>query len=250
MTGDGNWTWFIPGQVPTLIDAGVGQPAHVDAIVEAAAGAPLQVLVTHGHSDHASGAAAIAARLPGSRFLKMPWTDVDATRGVPWEPIGDGDVFSAGDVTLTAVHTPGHATDHLCFWSEAARALFGGDLAIATTTVWIPSREGAVAAYLASLERVLALRPARIYPAHGPVIDDPAALLTKYLAHRRRRDAQILDALRRGPATVPVLVSTIYREVPDVLTKRAIETVTAHLLKLQHDGLVDRDGEAWHIIEP
>jgi len=252
MTGDGNWTWLIPGRVPTLIDAGVGDPRHLDAIEVALGGAPLaQVLVTHNHPDHASGAPAIARRMPAARFMKMPAPD-DGTGGpVHWEPIGDGDRVEAGDTSIVAVHTPGHAPDHLCFWHEETRTVFGGDLAQMGATVWLPSTQGGdVAMYIASLERVLGLRPARLLPGHGPRIDDPVALLHWYIEHRREREAQIVDALRRGDTAVEAVVARIYRELPAVLVPQARETVTAHLQKLERERRVRRRDNAWTIIEP
>ena len=98
-----------------------------------------QVLVTHGHSDHASGAPAIAARMPSARFLKYLWPGRDQRWDVPWVPIAGDDRIEVGETTVTAVHTAGHAPDHLCFWHAESRTLFGGDLAIEDTTVWIPS---------------------------------------------------------------------------------------------------------------
>jgi glyoxylase-like metal-dependent hydrolase (beta-lactamase superfamily II) len=127
--------------------------------------------------------------------------------------VRDGDVLEAGDTTLVAVHTPGHAPDHLCLWHGASRAIFGGDLVQGGSTVWIPSARGGgdLAAYLSSLERVLALNPAKLFPAHGPVVDEPSALIRQYLAHRRERERQILDALRAGDAAAEALVATVYR---------------------------------------
>ena len=252
MTGDGNWTWLLPGRVPTLIDAGTGEPRHVDALAAALAGASLaQVLVTHAHVDHASGAVVIAQRFPGVRFFKMPWAERDRRWPVPWQSIADGDVVQAGDARLRAVHTPGHAPDHLCFWHEESRTMFAGDLAVKGTTVYIPPNlRGDLADYLASLERVRALRPARLLPAHGPVIDDPDALLNSYLQHRREREEQILSALRGGPATPEALVPLIYRGLRENLTLVARETVLAHLLKLEREGRAGRRDESWHIIDP
>ena len=252
MTGDGNWTWLIPGRIPTLIDAGTGDPRHLDALEAALAGASLtQVLVTHAHVDHASGVVAIAERFPDVRFLKMPWAERDGRWPVPWQPIGDNDIVEAGDDRLRAVHTPGHAPDHVCFWHEQSRAMFSGDLAVKGTTVYIPPNlRGDLADYLTSLERVRALKPVRLLPAHGPVIDDPDAVLSNYLQHRREREEQILSALRDGPATPDALVPLIYRGLRENLTQVARETVLAHLLKLERDGRARRRDESWHIIEP
>lgn len=251
MTGEGNWTWFVPGRIPTLIDAGVGQPGHLDSLLAALGGATtLQVLVTHGHSDHASGAPAIAARVPGARFLKMPWPARDGRWAVPWAPLADGDPVDVGDERLTVVHTPGHAPDHLCFWHASSRTLFGGDLAIDGTTVWIPSTDdGDLHAYMASLDRILALDPLRIYPAHGPVIADPARLLRQYIAHRARREAQILEAIGAGDERPEAIVARVYAALDGELRTRARETVIAHLRKLERGGRVRRTDDAWHIID-
>lgn len=250
MTGAGNWTWLIAGRVPTLVDAGVGDPRHLDAIEDALGGATLsQVLVTHHHADHASGAPAIAGRMPHARFLKMPWPDADAGWPARWQPVADGERLDAGDTSLVAVHTPGHAPDHLCFWHEETRTVFSGDLALIGSSVWIRSGPGGdVAAYIASLERILALNPARMFPAHGPVVEDPGSLLRSCITHRLEREAQILDALRSGDTRAEVLVSRLYRGLDEALVPRARETVIAHLQKLEREGRVHPSGEAWHMI--
>ena len=252
MTGAGNWTWLIEGRVPTLVDAGVGDPKHLDAIEQALNGAVLsQVLVTHKHSDHAAGVPAIASRMPGTRFLKCPWPEPDSRSGVEWEPVEDGTRLEAGDVTLVAVHTPGHAPDHLCFWHEESRTVFCGDLALRGGTVWVPARlQGDMGAYIASLERILALNPSKMLPAHGPVIDDPARLLRQYIEHRLEREAQVIDALRRGDETVPAIAARIYQGLQEIFIPLAEESVTAHLHKLERDGRARSREGAWHIIEP
>lgn len=252
ITGAGNWTWLIPGRVPTLVDAGTGDPRHLDALVQALDGAMLaQVLVTHSHSDHAAGAPAIAARMPNARFRKMPWPERDALWKVTWEAIADAAVIAVGDTTVTAIHTPGHAPDHLCFWHAESRTLFGGDLAVQGSTVWIPtSLSGDLSEYMASLERILALAPARILPAHGAVIEEPQELLQGYIAHRREREQQVLEALRAGDSDPDAIVDRIYRSIKERLVPLAREGVIAQLIKLEHEGRARRDGDAWHIIDP
>ena len=229
MTGTGNWTWLIPGRVPTLIDAGTGEPAHLDAV------------------DKAKG----RRNMFCEAFFKMPWPERDSRWPAPWEPIGDGQYVEAGDDRLRAVYTPGHAPDHLCFWHGESRTLFSGDLAVKGTTVYIPTNlRGDLADYLASLQRVRTLKPARLLPAHGPVIDDPDVVLRGYLEHRRDREEQILSALREGDATPEALVPLIYRGLKEGLFQVARETVLAHLLKLERDGRATRREDSWHIIEP
>lgn len=252
MTGDGNWTWLLAGRVPTLIDAGTGDPRHLDALAAALGGEQLvQVLVTHAHTDHASGAAALAARFPGVRFRKMPWVERDVRHTVDWEPLADGARVEAGDVVLRAVHTPGHAPDHLCFFHDESGGLFGGDLLVKGITVWIPGdTPGAMAAYMQSLRRVMALRPARIYPAHGSVIDEPSMLLEGTLAHRLEREGQVLEVLQSGRASATAVARRIYRGLDERLLPFAEQSVTAHLMKLEDEGRVSRGAEAWSIIEP
>ncbi len=251
ITGPGNWTWLLPGRVTTLIDAGQGDPRHLDEVEQALAGRPLsQVLVTHGHTDHASGAPALRERFPGVRMFKMPWPERDARSGIAWQPLADADRVPAGDTSLVAIHTPGHAPDHLCFFEEDTRTLFCGDLAWKGATVWIPSSaSGDLIDYLDSLRRILALAPARMMPAHGEVIDDPEPVLQKYLDHRAQREQEILDALRHGVTTPQAMVARIYTSLKENLRPMAAESVTAHLLKLQRDGRARRIGEEWQLVD-
>ena len=251
MTGDGNWTWLIQGPVPTLVDAGTGDPRHIAAVREALGGARLaQVIVTHAHVDHVSGVTALAAAFPHTRFRKMPWAGRDDRWPAPWEPLADEDRIDAGDTSLLAVHTPGHAPDHLCFWHEETRTVFSGDLAVKGTTVYIPARlQGDLAAYLSSLQRILDLRPARLLPAHGPAIDDPEAVLRAYIQHRVDREAQVIEALRAGDRDPATIVRRVYRGLKESLVRLAEESVESHLVKLEREGRVRHDANAWHIIE-
>ena len=248
-TGDGNWTWFLPGRVPTLIDAGTGDERHLSAVEKARGDATLaQVIVTHGHGDHASGVVALTRRMPGVRCLKMPWPGRDGRWTVEWTAVRDGDLLAAGDTELRALHTPGHAPDHLCLWHEGTRTLFGGDLAMGGSTVYIPASAGGdLSAYLASIDRVLALDPARILPGHGGVIENPASLLRAYRAHRRQREAQIIDLLREGASGADSIVARLYVGLGAGLLPRARETVEAHLVKLEREGRAIRRDGVWRL---
>ena len=131
MTGAGNWTYFLSGSMPALIDAGVGQADHVEELSSALGTSVLaRVMVTHAHADHASGALSLAARWPAAVFLKYPWPDQDARYAVQWQPIVDGQQVAAGDLSLEVVHTPGHSPDHVCLWHADTRTLFSGDLLV------------------------------------------------------------------------------------------------------------------------
>ena len=245
-TGDGNWTYLIPGASPVLIDAGVGNPQHLDRLAELAPQGPAEVLVTHAHSDHSSGAPAIHARWARTGFAKLPWPEKDARFDVVWKPLADGDRVNTAEGVLEAVHTPGHSPDHLAFWHAGSRTLFVGDLLIAGNTVFIPaSSGGSLAAYLGSLHRLASLRPAVALPAHGPVIEDPIAVIERYLEHRKQREEQVLSALESGADSVEVITQRIYATHSTALIPLAKESVLAHLQKLLHEGRVGRHGERW-----
>ncbi len=248
-TGAGNWTYLAPGAEPLLIDAGVGNQEHLDAIAAAAPNGPARVVVSHAHPDHASGAPAVAARWPSATFAKFPWPEEDARVGVRWAPLADGARISTGEGDIEVVHTPGHAPDHVVLWHAASRTLFGADLLRVGNTVAIPaSKGGDLAAYLRSLKRVQALAPARVLPAHGPVIEDPAALIEHYLMHRHHREVQVLTALEGGVDTLDAIVARIYAGLDPRLMRLARENVLAHLVKLEHDGLARREGPRWQLV--
>jgi glyoxylase-like metal-dependent hydrolase (beta-lactamase superfamily II) len=245
-TGDGNWTYLIPGEKPLLIDAGVGKASHLEALAAAAPAGPARVLVTHAHSDHALGAPAIRSRWPAAEFWKKPWPEKDQAIAVPWQALADGDRVHTPEGDLEVIHTPGHSPDHVALWHAESRTVFAGDLLVLGTTVFIPaSSGGSLADYLQSLRRLLALEPITAWPAHGPAIDDPAALIHRYLDHRREREAQVLAALGADGATVEQITIAIYVGLKDALAPMARESVLAHLLKLEHEGRVRRDGGRW-----
>jgi glyoxylase-like metal-dependent hydrolase (beta-lactamase superfamily II) len=151
-------------------------------------------------------------------------------------------VLELGERTLWVIYTPGHRFDHVCYLLEDARALFAGDLVAGVGTVVIAPPEGDLLDYIASLRRLLALDLNVILPAHGPEIGDPRTLLEQYLAHREERERQVLHGLATGPATIPMLVGHIYTDVDPQLHPVAALTVEAHLLKLEREERVAREG--------
>jgi glyoxylase-like metal-dependent hydrolase (beta-lactamase superfamily II) len=233
-TGDN--TYLLPGRIPTLIDAGVGNGEHIESVARALEGRPLAlVLVTHDHSDHVSGVPAIKARWPGVRVRQF---------GVGEERIQDDEAIKAGDGAVRAIHTPGHSPDHLCF--VAGEDVFCADLIRAGGTIVIPaSRGGDLTQYLASLQRVRNLRPSRLFPGHGRAIDDPAKAIDEYVRHRAIREAQIVSALAQGHDTPERIVSVLYSGLPQPLVHAAVESVLAHLIKLRVDGRARQDGGCW-----
>jgi len=217
----GNNTWLIRGSEPALIDAGVGNPEHVDAVGKALGGDPLaRILITHWHPDHVKGLPALRERFTGVKVI-------DAA----------GEPVPAGDGVLEIIPTPGHAPDHLCFYDRGSGDLYCGDLARRGGTIVIPAKKGGdLRAYLASLQLVRALAPRRLLPGHGPIVDDPIALIDEYIAHRQHREQQILQAMLEGARTVDEIVRRVYPLLPASLSEAAADSVRAHLAKLRDEG--------------
>jgi len=147
-------------------------------------------------------------------------------------------------VTLRALHTPGHAPDHLCYYLEEDRVLFTGDVILGAGTSVIPVDGGDMTLYFRTLERLLELDIDCIYPAHGPRIPDAHGKIREYLEHRIERERQVLAALRSGRRTVEAIVARVYAETPRFLHPAAGQSVRSHLIKLEREGRAKRAGSA------
>jgi endoribonuclease LACTB2 len=237
---------LIDGEMPVLIDAGVGEEAHLDAIDRAVGTRQLHLVVTHAHSDHIAGAPAIRQRHPSARLSKVPWPIRD--RDLEWAPLANGDLIATGDGDLEVIHTPGHAPDHICLWHAETRMLLVGDMLVQGSTVVIPATHGgSVRQYLQSLATLLALDPRQALPAHGPPIEDPIGLMHSYVKHRVDREAQVREAVAGGAATIEEMVARIYPALQEALLPMARESVLAHLMKLREDDeVIDEEGR-WRL---
>lgn len=255
MTGPGTNTYLVGIDEVAVIDPGPDDDKHVDAIVGASMPERVRwVLLTHTHPDHWPAAQKVRERTGATiaAFGKFPKAD-EVTITLD-RVLGDGDTIDGTEFRLEAVHTPGHAPNHLCFVLEDERVLFTGDHVLnGTTTVVNPKRGGDMIQYLASLERLRKLkRIARICPGHGDVIEDPREKLDEYLAHRKLRERQIVKMMKDGPVKIPDVVGKLYRDTPEGLLDMAGRQVHAHLLKLKAEGKVEGSGakSSWSLVRP
>ena len=236
MTGPGTNTYLVGIDEVVVVDPGPEHDSHLAAILGCGGDRIRWVVCTHTHPDHHPLVARLAEQT-GAEVLAF-----DSRDGLKVDrELRDGDVIEATEFRLRAVHTPGHASNHLCYLVEEERLLFSGDHVMEGSTVVIAPPDGDMAAYLASLERLRTMRPPlrAIAPGHGHLIEDPKAKLTEYIEHRLARERQVLDVLTElGSATAEDLAARIYVGLIEELVPRARQSVHAHLRKLAADGAV------------
>jgi glyoxylase-like metal-dependent hydrolase (beta-lactamase superfamily II) len=236
MTGPGTNTYVVGIDEIVVIDPGPADDEHLDAIAGCGGDAIRWIVCTHTHIDHFPGVAGLKERT-GAEVLAF-----DSRDGLEVDRVlGDGDTIEATEFVLRALHTPGHASNHLCFLLEQERMLFSGDHIMNGSTVVIRPPDGDMSAYLDQLERLRALRPKlrSIAPGHGHLIEQPLAKIDEYLAHRRAREAQILAIVEReGTTKIDAIVAEAYAETPEDLLPMAAATVWAHLLRLREQKRV------------
>ena len=216
MTLEGTNTYLLDSDPCLVIDPGPADESHIDAISAAAQerGGIGAVLVTHGHGDHNAGAPLLGAELA---------------------ELADGESLGA----LTAIASPGHSTDHLCFLCDGV--CFSGDLVLGEGFTIVPPDAGSLVAYLDSLRRLSELDLELICPGHGPWVTDPAAKLEEYVEHRMMRERRLVEALDRGERSRAALLADVWDDVPADLRPAAAMVMQAHLDKLEGEGVSDLD---------
>ena len=243
MTGPGTNTYLVGADELAVIDPGPALDAHVDAIL-ACGGARIRwILCTHTHRDHSPAARALRAAT-GAQVVGLPppaGASQDEGFGPDRQP-GHGERLAVAGITLRALRTPGHASNHVCYLLEETRMLFAGDHVMQGSTVVINPPDGDMRAYVASLEALLGEDIAVIAPGHGYLVGTPQREIRHLIRHRAWREARVLGALsRRDGATCAELVPDVYAEVPARLHDVAARSLLAHLAKLVADGRVRAD---------
>jgi glyoxylase-like metal-dependent hydrolase (beta-lactamase superfamily II) len=247
MTGPGTNTYIVGGERLALIDPGPDSEAHLATLLAAVGDRLRWILCTHTHHDHSPGARALKAATR-AEVIGMPapqHANQDAAFA-PDQVLRHGDVLDCGAFTLRAVHTPGHASNHVCYLLEREKLLFTGDHVMQGSTVVISPPDGDMIAYLASLEALLTLDIVRIAPGHGHPIDTPHDEARRLIAHRLKREQKVIDAFgANNPATLDELLPIVYADTPERLHPVARRSLHAHLLKLEREGRVWQQGERW-----
>ena len=253
-TYTGTQTYLVGQDEVAVIDPGPADPAHISAILAAAHGSPITtILCTHTHRDHSPAAAplkaASGAQIIGCAPLSL---DDDGPRAdaafdtsyAPNRVLGDGERLTGTGWTLEAVATPGHTSNHLCFHLPEENALFTGDHVMGWSTTVVSPPDGDMAAYMQSLDKLVARSDAVYYPAHGEPVTKPQQFVRGLAGHRKQRERQILKLLGEGESLIAEMVPKMYSGIDPQLYGAAGRSVLAHLIDLRDRGQVQGDA-AW-----
>ena len=249
----GTGTYVVGQGEVAVIDPGPDLRDHVEALLTGLSGEHVShILITHTHRDHSPAARALKAATGAQTWGFGP--HAGGKRGEPgveeggdWDfvpdvTLRDGDKVAGRGWTLEAVHTPGHTSNHLCFALADSGVLFSGDHVMGWSTSVIAPPDGDMAAYMASLDKLLGRRDAEYWPTHGPAIIEPQEHVRAFIAHRRERETGILDCLGAGIGQIDAIVERLYVGLQPGLRRAAGRSVHAHLIDLASRGLVESDG--------
>ncbi|WP_174279924.1 MBL fold metallo-hydrolase [Sphingomonas bacterium] len=254
-THTGTQTHLVGTTDLAVIDPGPDDPTHLGALLAAIAGRPVTaIVITHHHRDHSpcSRPLAAATRAPiigaAPVFVDDGSPRADAAFDIDYAPdrvLADGEAVTGEGWTLRALATPGHTSNHLAFALPETGALFSGDHVMGWSTSIVSPPDGDMAAYMASLEKLIGREDRVYYPGHGALIDKPARLVRGLLGHRKQREGQILRLLGDAPSAIPAMTARMYTGLDPRLLPAAERSVLAHLIDLERRGMIARTGERW-----
>lgn len=254
-TYTGTQTHIVGESDLAVIDPGPANETHHAALLAAIGGRPVTaILITHHHRDHSPGAVRLKAEtgapIVGAAAFHLvdDGPDVDAGFDAAYAPdlvLAEGDHVAGDGWTLEAIATPGHTSNHLAFALRETRALFTGDHVMGWSTSVISPPDGDMAAYMASLHKLIERDDRVYYPGHGEAIDRPGRLVRGLLGHRKQREGQILRLLKTGAGEIPAMVGKMYSGIDPRLFVAAERSVLANLIDLERRGLAAREGDAW-----
>lgn len=253
-TGPGTNTYFVGRQEIFIVDPGPDMDVHFDAIVQAADGLTVQgILATHQHLDHTALAPRLQDHFDCPTYAFGPPDEFDGPGGLQMEEgsdrnffpdhvwgEGDGVEFDGGEIS--ALHTPGHVSNHLCFAVQPDNVLLTGDHVLGISTSVVIPPDGNMDDYLRSLARVRDAGFTTLFPAHGGPVTEPEPFLDRYIEHRHFREAQIIEALGQGPATPAALVPKLYAGLDKRLYPAAAVSLYAHFIRMVGVGQVACEG--------
>ncbi|GAO38053.1 putative hydrolase [Sphingomonas changbaiensis NBRC 104936] len=256
-TYTGTETYIVGKGEVAIIDPGPDDTAHIAALLEATADEKvIAILCTHTHRDHSPAApavkAATGAPIMGCAPLVLedlgPRADASFDESyAPDHVMQDGEQVRGPGWTLEAVATPGHTSNHLCFALDETGALFTGDHVMGWSTTVVSPPDGDMAAYMASLDRLMARKDRVYYPAHGDPVDNPQRFVRGLAGHRKQREGQILRLLREDVGAIPAMVERMYVGLDPRLHGAAGRSVLAHLIDLRDRGIARQEGDAWSL---
>ena len=249
----GTQTYLVGEEEVAVIDPGPDLPEHVEALVDAIGGRPVAaIMCTHTHRDHSPAsrplAEATGAPIVGCAPLALETVGPRADAAfdgnyMPGRMLADGEAIEVDGRRITAVATPGHTSNHLCFACDGA--LFSGDHVMGWSTTVVVPPDGDMADYMASLDKLRAREDRVYYPAHGPAVTNPRQYVRGLIGHRMQREKQVLKLVGDKPRDIPDIVANAYPGLDPRLVVAAGGSVLAHLLDLERRGLVERQGETW-----
>ena len=240
-TGPGTNTYLIGNDEVTVIDPGPALPAHIEAIAQTSTDIK-QILLTHTHPDHSPGTKLLQDKIGVPVFALITESSKDQdTTFTPERVLIDGENLNSENYTIEVIHTPGHASNHLCYLLKEEKLLFTGDHIMDGSTVVISPPDGNMQEYIDSLLKLKKYDLNKIAPGHGELMDDPYATVEWIIQHRMERESKVIEALQlQKSGDLDTLVKDVYSDVDPMLHPIAKWSLESHLIKLINDGVAKR----------